>query len=600
MSRFRLLAYRESRVDTFPLEEGRARWVVGRSGECDIRLADPTVSRQHLVVTRTDDNFEFEDRGSNPVLLNGTRQSRGTLAPGIPLLVGSTILYLDRAARDATVQLAEAATSGETGVRRYLDPAGHPAQPAIPASASLQATEWVAAILRAEQEGTTRAEVAAGLLDTCMNWLGFARGVIGATTTGADVEVIASRSRDGTAVVSVPRGVMQELRVRGRPFLQPVTNADGRRDAHLAVPLGEPVSGVLVLSGPDARTHLDDDLLRAAATLGEAIWTRIREHDERTLLRQQFERLSTREDPAAAGLAASARLVATCAEAEAAASQTLPVYLAGEDGTEKEELARRIHALSERAAQPFVPFYASLVTPDRIEEELFGAASTLAVSRGSRTLLRAQGGTLFLDQPEQMPARVQDRLAQVLATRSLPLGDGQVVPIDVRVIAASGEARADDTGEARPLRPTLAEQVSAIRIEIPPLRACPDDAVALALLFLTRMPPAPDGLPLTLSERSRELLTTSTWPGNVRQLRRALEVAAARAGSRPIEPRDFPDEVRNRDTAASGLVSLVEMERNYITRVLAATGGVKRRAAEILGIAASTLYDKLRRFEEQG
>ena len=592
-------------METFPLEDDREKWVVGRSSECDIRLADPTVSRQHVLITRREDDFTFEDRGSNPILLNGVRQAQGALTPGTPLLVGSTILYLDRAARDATVHIEEVGASAETGVRRYLDtpPIGAhgaseaPPGPGAAGGSSLQAVEWVAAILRAEEEGSTRESVAASLLDTCMRWLGFSRGLIGTAVIGSDVEVLASRSLEGSATFSVPRGVMQEVRVRGRPFLQPVTGEDGRRNAHLAVPLGQPVVGLMVLGRPEPGTELDDDLLRAAASLGDAVWTRIREHDERTTLRRQFERLAAREDSTAAALAASARLIGPYAEVEAAATQTLPVLLIGEDGTEKEELARRIHALSDRSAQPFVPFYAAIVTPGRIEDELFGASSALATTRGGRTLLRAQGGTLFLDQPEQMPTHVQDRLAKVLATRTLPIGEDRQLPIDVRVIAASTDDFTPEPGETPRLRPALAEQLTAIRIEVPPLRSCPEDAIALALLFLSRMPPAPDGLPRTLSERAHDLLQTCPWPGNVRQLRRALEVAAARAGNRPIEVRDFPEEIRNRDAAANALCTLRELERAHIAKALATAGGVRRRAAEILGIAASTLYEKLRRLE---
>ena len=139
-------------------------------------------------------------------------------------------------------------------------------------------------------------------------------------------------------------------------------------------------------------------------------------------------------------------------------------------------------------------------------------------------------------------------------------------------------------------------------IEIPLLRNAPRDITALAELFLAQLGPNQDGAPRLLSERARRLLTSHDWPGNVRELRAAVEAAAGSAGSQPIAPRDLPLAKRDSDDAAeaAAIPTLEDVERRHIEEVLRRTGGVRSRAAKALGIANSTLYEKLKRYRIQG
>ena len=106
MTDFRILAYRDSVVESHPLAEGATEWKIGRAANCDIRLSDPAVSRVHALLRREQDQFHFEDLGgANPILQNGQRVTRGTLVPEMPLVVGGTILYLDRVAKNADIRI---------------------------------------------------------------------------------------------------------------------------------------------------------------------------------------------------------------------------------------------------------------------------------------------------------------------------------------------------------------------------------------------------------------------------------------------------------------------------------------------------------------
>lgn len=589
MTNYRVVAHRDLAVDCYPLAEDLSQWRVGRAAECEIRLSDPAVSRQHVLIRRVGEGFEFEDLGSsNPVMQAGRRVARGVFSPSTPILVGATQLYLDPIARDATVRLVDQDPATPTRTRRYLDSAAR-IRPEVTGVTppAVHIAELLANFVLAEHENTPPRALATHLLDLGMSWLRFERGVLG-EFVGREFEVLASRSRDTTDVLSLARSALDELRIRGHAFLQP---ADG--GSVLAIPLGEPIAGALVLSRPQTGVSLDDQLLRTAAVLGAAMWARLIEQRRLHQMRQQLGAVRTATEPT---LLASSRLSAVCNDLALAARHGLSVFLVGEDGTEKLELARYLHAASTRAAGPLVAFHARVVPAERAMDELFGSErpAMLRSHDTSRALLRAQGGTLFLDEPELLPEAVQERLAHCLHTKTIAVpGQDDTVALDVRVVAASTQDPLQPGDGGARLVPALAQELSAIRIDVPPLRSVPADIETLIDLLLMELPPAPDGLAPTITEAARQTLLACAWPGNVRQLRRALEIAATRAGNKPIQPRDLPADVHE---ARPAIASLAEVERAHILQVLAAVGNVKSKAAEVLGIAPSTLYERLKRY----
>ena len=146
--------------------------------------------------------------------------------------------------------------------------------------------------------------------------------------------------------------------------------------------------------------------------------------------------------------------------------------------------------------------------------------------------------------------------------------------------------------------PLLAEMFESAHLTVPPLRSDARDVLALAELFLSEMGNTPDGSPRLLSERTKRLLVGYPWPGNVRELRQVLEGAASRAGNQQIAPRHLPETLAEPSETGGNvhILTLEDVEQRHIRDVLQRVGGNRARAAQVLGIAASTLYEKLKRY----
>jgi two-component system response regulator HydG len=433
------------------------------------------------------------------------------------------------------------------------------------------------------------ADLSQAILELVLRCLPFDFAVIGEFDRAGRFSPLGMRDHrpatPGASSVQIPAQWLYEVRVRGKAFFvcdPPL----GLGSMAVLLPSGTAGAGALFLAAPREGTRLDDRLLRVGTVLAQIAWVRIDEVKEREALQGAQQREA--QSRSRAWLEASPRLRRASQALREAAKYSLHVKLVGEDGTEKEELARFLHAESDRAARPFIPCDVHAVPPERIERELFGdGGDAAAASEGGWLLGRAHGGTLYIDAPELMPERVQDRLGHALATGHLSLGSRGRVPVDVRLVAASSEPRQEAT-----LRPALREVLGGMAIVIPPLRRHPADIALLTDLLLASLPATGDGAPRSITQQAREVLAAFDWPGNVRQLRLVLETAATLAGRSPIAPRHLPEQVRDQPKA---MRTLAAVEREHIQRVLDQVGGVKARAAAELGIATSTLYAKIRR-----
>jgi len=277
------------------------------------------------------------------------------------------------------------------------------------------------------------------------------------------------------------------------------------------------------------------------------------------------------------------------------------VLLLGETGTGKEVAARTIHHLSERRAGPFMAVNCAALAETLLESELFGhekGAFTGASERRRGRVELADGGSFFLDEVGELKGELQAKLLRVLQERRFErLGGTRSLEVDVRWIAATNR----DLGEmmaAGRFREDLYHRLAVFPIRLPPLRERRDDLVPLARALLERIGPAVRGATLTLSAEAERKLQSWHWPGNVRELANVLERAAILAERGAIRG----DDVWLESMAARGapgpsaLRPLTELEKDAIVAALEAVGGNRRRAAEILGIAERTLYDKLRRY----
>jgi Nif-specific regulatory protein len=283
-----------------------------------------------------------------------------------------------------------------------------------------------------------------------------------------------------------------------------------------------------------------------------------------------------------------------------AAASDATVLLRGESGTGKELFARALHVNSARRDAPFVKVDCAALPATLIENELFGhekGAFTGADSRGPGKFEAAQGGTVFLDELGELPLPVQGKLLRVLQDREFErVGGTQPVPVDLRVVAATHRDLAQMVSEGR-FREDLYYRIKVVELVLPPLRERgPEDIERLAHHFVAAAA-ARHGIDRapTLTPAALERLRAHAWPGNVRELQNCLESAVVLSeGS--LDAVDLPLATRRPVSAPveEGQLTLAEMERHHIERVMAACGQNQTAAARVLGIGRNTLARKLK------
>jgi two-component system, NtrC family, response regulator AtoC len=329
-------------------------------------------------------------------------------------------------------------------------------------------------------------------------------------------------------------------------------------------------------------------------------------------LRTEVERLRRVVDDAEGFgelLGASAPMKRVYDILERVVSSDATVLVTGESGTGKELVARALHRRGRRSAGPFVAVNCAAMPEALLESELFGhARGAFTDARSARAGLfqQAHGGTLFLDEIADLPRPLQPRLLRVLQERTVrPLGADHEVRVDVRIIAATNRDLETAVEEGR-LREDLYFRLNVIHVELPPLRVRGRDILLLAQRFVDRHAREAEKPVRGLSPAVVERLLAYPWPGNVRELHNCMERALALASGERIQADDLPEAVRSyRRThvvvAASDpedLVTLEEVERRYILRVMEAVDGHRTRAAQVLGLDRKTLYRKLESYAQ--
>jgi len=283
---------------------------------------------------------------------------------------------------------------------------------------------------------------------------------------------------------------------------------------------------------------------------------------------------------------------------------TCPVLILGESGTGKELVARSIHFSSSRRERPFVPVDCSALVPTLIESELFGyvkGAFTGATQSRHGLLEAAAGGTLFLDEIGDLPIDLQAKLLRALQEREIkPVGSNERVSIDVRVIAATNRDL-EDAIRKNQFRQDLFFRLNVVQVKLPPLRDRKNDIPMLVNCFLEKF--SPQQRPVHgVSEDAMSRLMAYDWPGNVRELENAVERAVALGTGQIVGLNDLPTNLQHgifeRRMGMDDLVPLEELERRAIFRALRETGGDKMAAARLLGIGKTTLYRKLKEYED--
>jgi DNA-binding NtrC family response regulator len=285
---------------------------------------------------------------------------------------------------------------------------------------------------------------------------------------------------------------------------------------------------------------------------------------------------------------------------EKVADSDSTILIVGESGTGKELIAKRVHYLSRRADGPFVSINCGALPKDLLESNLFGhvkGSFTGAVRDQEGLLAVAGGGSFFLDEVGETLPATQVKLLRALQEREIiPVGGTKPRKIDVRLIAATNADLEKAVAENR-FRPDLFYRLNVIQIRLPALRERKEDIEEMVEHFLRKLTAGKE--PKTLSKEARECLLLYDWPGNVRELENVIERAVILTDDGVISPEDLPERVLQGGKGRGSLVidnptmTLDELEREYILKVLHHTGGQKKRASEVLGINPSTLYRKL-------
>ena len=292
------------------------------------------------------------------------------------------------------------------------------------------------------------------------------------------------------------------------------------------------------------------------------------------------------------------------------------VLISGESGTGKELVARAIHMASPRAQQSLVAINCTALPEHLLEAEMFGhtkGAFTGAVTNRVGRFEQAHKGTIFLDEIADMPLEMQAKLLRVLQDREFQrLGSSEIIKVDVRVIAASNVNLLDRVRQGR-FREDLYYRLNVVPLQLPALRERDGD-IPLLVYHLVQKICQREAIPVRrLAPETLESLKACSWPGNVRQLENAVEMAIALSGERdilyprdlgmaePVTPKVVPIDFRTPSAPLSQGVdfdtAVTRFQLSMLQQALTQTGGNKTAAAELLGMKRTTLIMKLRSFE---
>lgn len=286
------------------------------------------------------------------------------------------------------------------------------------------------------------------------------------------------------------------------------------------------------------------------------------------------------------------------------------VLITGESGTGKELVTRALHHNSRRKTHPFVAVNCGAIPEALLESELFGhvrGSFTGAVRDKVGKFEAANHGTIFLDEIGTMPMHLQSKLLRVLQEQEVErVGSTKTIKLDVRVISATN---ADLEAQVRQgtFREDLFYRLNVIPLHLPPLRERRDDILPLVNHFLEKFRHLMARPTISLSRSALDILERYHWPGNVRQLENVVERLVALTEGDTIMPEDLPAEIADQGRSGKGLcldlspqgidmpAAIADLERKLISKALELAGGVKTRAAALLGLNRTTLVEKMRR-----
>ncbi len=604
----------------FDLAPGAEEIVIGRDPVAAVALSDPAVSRAHVRLEHSSGAWRVNDLASrNQTYLNGIPVRDGAIAHGDVIRAGDTEMRFvapESARRTerpgstiTSAAAADATRPGATFIRRIDD-----LERMLKEEKARRALEEVRRLLEVygRMAGTASAtELVQGILDEVIPVV----GATGAAVVVLEGETWSARARypsDAPDAEAFSHAVVERAAATGEAML--VANprddeklresrsiAEAEITTAIAIPLvsGGSVRAVVYADrrgvedsfGDEDLALLADSLTPAAPLLDRLLEEERLRDENRNLFRSLTEtKRIIGQSPA----------IEQCLKfIERAAPTPMTVLIHGETGTGKELVASALHYASPRRGKPLVAINCAALPENLVESELFGhekGAFTSAVSRRKGRFELAEGGTVFLDEIGELSLGCQAKLLRLLEERCFErVGGSESIQVDVRVVAATNRDLLAEVDAGR-FREDLYYRLNVLAVEIPPLRERREDIPPLVDHFLLER----CGAKKKLTKTAEKKLATYSWPGNVRQLRNVIESAVVLGEGDDIRPEDLILPAASPRRAGVGgawePISLSELEKQHIERVLEHTGGNKKRAAEILGIERCTLYSKLKSY----
>ena len=607
---------------------------LGRDPGNTVQIPSETVSRNHASLIRRQekerDSWTVRDLNSkNGVLLNGHKVESAPLTNGDELRLGeAALVFLDEEFNPIEARELDDGAQALT-VSDTLPAQRPPAARQTVAVAGDPRSQLVALLELSQVAATARsyADLFAAVLAAIESNLHPHRAVpiLFDERRGLLRPWSGQRGEFDKALAQVPISstVVNHVREHRAAILSEAAQKDARlRHAasitmhHIAtamcapILLGDRLLGAIYVDrlGDDAErfTKADLELLNAIAIQAAVAIEGVRNLEELGRERYVRERAARGEYDivgACTAMQSLFRFISKAAPAEAG------VLIEGESGTGKELVARAIHLNSRRRHQAFEALNCAAMAPTLLESELFGhvrGAFTGADRDRPGRFELADGGTLFLDEIGELPDGSQSKLLRVIEAGELRrVGDVKDRKISVRVVAATNKRLADEVAAGR-FREDLYFRLNILKVSLPPLRAREGDVAMLAEHYLKHFGEKCGRPELAFDAAVLRLFQAYAWPGNVRELKNVVERMVVMAEGNTLGLEDVPYEIRgatesgsSRETTAivpSEPMTLRDLERGHIERVMKHTAGNKKEAARVLGIDRSTLYAKLKAY----
>jgi len=321
---------------------------------------------------------------------------------------------------------------------------------------------------------------------------------------------------------------------------------------------------------------------------------------------RQLRKAMSNNDPIAGFVGTSPAMQAIIATIKKIATVNCNVLLEAETGTGKQMVARAIHSLSQRKDKPFVYFNCGGFSEELITSELFGhekGSFTGATTRKKGLFEVAAGGTVLMDEVGEMPHSMQVKLLHVLQERQvLRVGGTEPIDLDIRIIAATNK-KLQAAINAGIFREDLYYRLNVVNIQLPRLAERKEDIPLLASFFVNKFNLAFNKQVSGISPQALNLLTSYDFPGNVRELENIIQRAVALSDKSQLQCQDLPSKIQQlslHGLEQKSFLTLEDVEKRHIEKVLAATNYNKNLASDILDLPRTTLWRRMKKFGLQG